>query len=452
MSVKTRGKKWLKMESLKGLPIDSNSDRASSVASNRRPLMAAVLGNAIEYYDHSLYGLFAAYLAVVFFDAANPTFAILATYATFISSYAVRPIAGLLLGRLADLRGHRFVLILTINLMTAGTFGIALIPGHNVIGLWSPVLLVICRLLQGVGASAEYTVATSYALSNSSAHRQQLIVGISNAATNIGPLLASLLALALTYSYGNTFLESGAWRIPFLLSAPVGLLVLYLRRKAFEDSPQEKKSELKQGTAHQPMFAALRGHWGMMARVIGLGAGQRVGTFCLQTYFVTALIRQGVDGPVAMFASILICVVGAPMSIFGGLLGDRLGGRSILITGYALYMAVTVPLFQMLGVSLSLSILGIGVYAVLNNVIAPALSHAYIMSFPPEVRGAASTLNFNVGTVLFGSTAPFVATWLLSYTGTEVAFGWYMTAFCAVSCATAIFAYPHSPKIQRNAH
>ena len=409
---------------------------------DRRPLVAAILGNAIEYYDHSLYGLFAAYLAVVFFDSSDPAFALLATYATFISSYAVRPIAGLLLGRLADLRGHRFVLILTINLMTAGTFGIALLPGHEEIGLWSPLLLIMCRLMQGIGASAEYTVATSYALKYSSKHRQQLTVGLSNAATNIGPFLASLIALFLTYSYGGSFLESGAWRIPFLLSAPVGLLVLYLRRQSIESSVHEDQVGPSEKVARVPMFTALRGHWGMMARVIGLGAGQRVGTFCLQTYFVTALIRQGVDGPIAMLASILICVIGAPVSIVGGLLGDRFGGRPILVTGYALYIAVTVPLFHVLGVSIPLSILGMCIYAILNNIIAPALSHSYIMSFPQDVRGAASTLNFNVGTVLFGSTAPFVATWLATRTGSEEMFGWYMTAFCAISCATAIFAYP----------
>ncbi len=428
---------------------DSDADQATSSTSNRRPLMAAILGNAIEYYDHSLYGLFAAYLAIVFFDSFDPAFALLATYATFIVSYAVRPIAGLLLGRLADLRGHRFVLILTINLMTAGTFGIALLPGHEVIGLWSPILLVICRLMQGIGASAEYTVATSYALKYSSEHRQQLIVGLSNAATNIGPLLASLVALILTYSYGDRFVESGAWRIPFLLSAPIGLFVLYLRRQSIEEGLDNAQTASDQEVARVPMFTALRGHWSMMARVIGLGAGQRVGTFCLQTYFVTALIRQGVDGPVAMLASILICVIGAPMSIVGGLLGDRFGGRSVLISGYVLYVAVTLPLFHVLGVSVALSILGICIYAILNNVIAPALSHSYIMSFPPEVRGAASTLNFNVGTVLFGSTAPFVATWLVTRTGSEVAFGWYMTAFCAVSCATAVFAYPDALRTRR---
>lgn len=416
---------------------------------DRRPLVAAILGNAIEYYDHSLYGLFAAYLAVVFFDSSDPAFALLATYATFISSYAVRPIAGLLLGRLADLRGHRFVLILTINLMTAGTFGIALLPGHEEIGLWSPLLLIMCRLMQGIGASAEYTVATSYALKYSSKHRQQLIVGLSNAATNIGPFLASLIALFVTYAYGDSFLESGAWRIPFLLSAPVGLLVLYLRRQSIEDEQPRDQAGPDEEVARVSMFTALRGHWGMMARVIGLGAGQRVGTFCLQTYFVTALIRQGVDGPLAMLASILICIIGAPMSIVGGLLGDRFGGRSVLITGYVLYVAVTVPLFHVLGVSVPLSILGICIYAILNNVIAPALSHSYIMSFPQEVRGAASTLNFNVGTVLFGSTAPFVATWLVARTGSEVMFGWYMTAFCAVSCATAVFAYPDALRTRR---
>jgi MHS family proline/betaine transporter-like MFS transporter len=201
----------------------------------RRPLLVAVLGNLVEWYDATLYGLLAVFLARAFFSFSHPATALLATYATLITSYIVRPVAGLLLGRLADLRGHRFVLILTINLMSLGTVGIGLLPTYAAIGLWSPVLLVLCRTLQGIGASAEYTVATSYVLEQQRGSRPNYLIGWSIAATNLGPLLASVVAIVLTTWFGDRFAETGAWRIPFLLSAPLGLLALYLRRQMIDD-------------------------------------------------------------------------------------------------------------------------------------------------------------------------------------------------------------------------
>ena len=408
----------------------------------RRPLLAATLGNAIEYYDNALFGLLAAFLARAFFDFKDPNTALLATYATFITSYAIRPVAGLLLGRLADLHGHRSVLILTINLMTLGTFCIGLLPTYSAVGIWSPLLLVLCRAMQGIGASAEFTVATSYALEHGPANRQHYLVGWCIAATNLGPLIASLVAIMATWAYGDAFFRSGAWRVPFLLSAPIGLLAFYLRTQIKEDGLLHSRSAADKKFARVPLFLALRGHWSTVAKVIALGAGQRVGTFCIQTYFLTALIRHGFGASMAMFASILICLIGAPANVLGGLLADKIGGRHVLIGGFAIYAAVTVPLFSVLGISVPLAILGIVICSLMNNIVAPPLSHAYIMSFPRAVRGAAAALNFNVGTALIGATAPLFATFLVARTGSEVAFGWYMAALCLVSFATAAVAYP----------
>jgi MHS family proline/betaine transporter-like MFS transporter len=422
----------------------SNSVRSDRQNPNGhgRHLFATVLGNAIEYYDNALYGLLAAFLGRAFFGFRDSSTALLATYATFILSYAVRPVAGVLLGRLADLRGYRFVLILTVNLMTLGTFGIGMLPTYQAVGIWSPLLLILCRAMQGIGASAEFTVATSYALEHGPARRQQYLSGWSIAATNVGPLIASIIAIAVTWTYGARFFASGAWRIPFLLAGPVGLLTLYLRTKISDDGLLNGTSVADRKSSRVPLFLALRGQWSMVARVIALGAGQRVGGFCIQTYFVTALIRQGFDGPLAMVGSVLLYLVGAPAAIFGGLLADRIGGRKVLVVGFAIFAAVTVPIFTVLGTSVPLTLLALVICSTINNMIAPPLSHAYIMAFPSAVRGAAAALNYNLGTVLFGATAPLIATWLVSFTGSEVAFGWYMAAICMLSCLTAAFAYP----------
>lgn len=423
-------------------PSDPVAPAATKPSGYGKPLFVAILGNVIEYYDATLYGLLAVFLSRAFFAFSDANTALLATYATFIIAYAVRPIAGVLLGHLADIKGHRFVLMLTINLMTIGTVGIGLLPTYATIGIWAPVLLIFLRTVQGVGASAEYTVATSYAIEQGPSKRSQYLTGWSNAGANMGPMLASLIAMLLASTFGDEFLNTGGWRIPFLLSAPLGLLVFYLRRQMVTDGMAHSPSPEVRREARVPLIVALRGHWGTVWSVIAMGAGQRVGTFCIQAYFVTALIRLGYGGTMSMLISIVLFGIGVPTSVYGGVLADRFGGRKMLVLFFGLYTLATMPLFYVMGLSLPLTMLGLLVCAVLNNLVAAPLSASYIMSFPRAVRGAASALNYNVGSALIGATAPLTATWLVGRTGSEHAFGWYMAGMCLVSCLAAAFFFP----------
>lgn len=160
---------------------------------------------------------------------------------------------------------------------------------------------------------------------------------------------------------------------------------------------------------------AVRYYWRDMLKAIGLGAGQRIGSYTIQAYFVTALISAGFPTSLALLASMLTYAVGPVPSIWGGILVDRHGARVPLLVGYGLFVLLTVPTFT-----------------------------AYVLSFPPEVRSSAAALNFNIGTSLIGSTAGLIAVWLHGMTGTDVAFGWYMTSACVVSILVTVFALPPS--------
>ena len=411
----------------------------------RRVMLTAVLGNVIEWYDNALYGILAVFMANAFFPGTNPTTALLATYAGLIVAYAVRPVGGVILGRLSDLRGHKKILLLTINLMTFGTVAIGLLPTYHAIGALAPMLLIMCRLIQGIGASGEYTVAANYMLEHGPPDRRQYLAGWSVGSTSLGPLLASIVALILSSTIGRAGFEAGGWRIPFLLAAPLGLLTLYIRQHV-RDLPRIEQAlgeaEADEAVMALPFLDAIKLHWRGMAQVILLGAGQRVGTFCIQTYFVTALIAQGFGDARALFASILCYVVGPPAAIIGGILADRFGGRVVLIVGFAAFTLLTVPAFAALGTSLTATLLAVIVFTIVNNFVGAPLTHAYVLAFPENVRGTAAALNYNIGTTLIGSTAPLAATWLYAQTGTNTSFAWYMTAVCLVSLIVALVAYP----------
>ena len=421
------------------------SDEGSPVW--RRVLFTAVLGNVVEWYDHALYGILAVFMARVFFPEGDMHAALIATYVGLIASYAIRPIGGVVMGRLSDVRGHRYTLVLTIALMTVGTILIGLLPGYAAIGIAAPILLMVCRLIQGVGASGEYTVAANFILEHGPRKRRQYLAGWSVGSTSFGPLLASIVALSLIMTLPEDAFAHWGWRVPFLLAAPLGLVTLYIRRSVPElpRIQQILSHDQVDKPPSRPFTDAVRDHWREMCQVIALGAGQRVGTFCIQTYFVAALINSGFGADKALFASILTYLIGPPAAIWGGILADRHGGRRVLLIGYTAFVLLTVPTFLALGAgSVVVATIAVVGFTFINNFIGAPLTHAYVLTFKPEVRGTAAALNFNVGTTLIGSTAPLLATWLHMRTGTDVSFGWYMTAICVVSLLIATFAYPRA--------
>jgi MFS transporter, MHS family, proline/betaine transporter len=420
-------------------------DPGPDLRARRKVLLSAMLGNVVEYYDFSLYGTLAVIISRQFFPSGDPVVGLLSAYAGVVLAYALRPVAGMVLGPLADLRGRRFVLILTLVVMSIGTAGIGLMPTYAAIGIAAPVLVLFCRVLQGIGASVEYTTAANFIFEHERGNRRNYLAGLSVASTSVGPLLATLVSFLLITAMPAEAFDAWGWRIPFLLAIPMALIGVYIRRHV-DETPQFKEMAAlaEQNKVEQtPFRTAVREHWGAMLRAIGLGAGQRVGSFVIQAYFVTAMINAGFGASNALLASLLTYAIGPFPAVWGGKLADRYGGRVPLIVGYGLFVLLTVPTFLAIGSgSLTLAVIAVVAFTFINNFVGAPLTTAYVMSFPPEVRGSASALNYNIGTTALGSTAGLIAVWLFGVTGTNAAFGWYMTAICVISILVAVFAMP----------
>ncbi|GAA1086668.1 MFS transporter [Streptomyces javensis] len=421
---------------------------APARSTRRRVYASTMIGNVVEYYDFTLYGTLAAVLAKLFFPSGDGLVALFSTYVGVSLSYFIRPLGAVLLGPLADRRGRRGVLILTLSLMSVGTAGIGLLPTYAAIGAAAPVLLLLSRVLQGLGASVEYTTAAQFLLEHEpGSRRRNYLAGLMNATCSVGSLLGSGVAFVLTVVMPTATFDSWGWRIPFLLAIPMAFIGFYIRNR-LDETPEfeQMKRQVDAVEAKQtPLRDAVRLYWRDMLKAIGLGAGQRIGSYTIQAYLVTALISAGFPTSLALLASMLTYAVGPLPSVWGGVLADRYGARLPLLVGYGLFMALTVPTFMAIGSSsIVLATLAVVVFTVLNNLVAAPLNVACVLSFPPEVRSSAAALNFNVGTSLIGSTAGLVAVWLHDLTGSDVSFGWYMTAACAVSALVAVFALPEA--------
>lgn len=418
----------------------------------KKVLVSAMLGNVVEYYDFSLYGTLAVIISRQFFPESNATVGLLSTYAGVVLAYALRPLAGMVLGPLGDLKGRRFVLILTLAVMSIGTAGIGLMPTYAAIGIFAPILILFCRVLQAIGASVEYTTAANFIFEHDRGNRRNFLAGLIVASTSVGPLLSTLACYLVISLMPEQAFNTWGWRIPFLLAIPMALVGIYIRRHV-EETPEfkevaeaAKRSKVKQ----TPFRTAVRYHWREMLKAIGLGAGQRVGSFVIQAYFVTAMVNAGFAASNALLASLLTYAIGPIPAIWGGKIADRYGAKLPLVVGYGLFVVLTVPTFVAIGSdSLVLAIVAVVAFTFINNFVGAPLTTAYVMSFPPEVRSSASALNYNIGTTLLGSTAGMVAVWLFDLTGTNTAFGWYMTAICAVSVLVSLFAMPAAVDEQR---
>src|SRR6202034_1256731 len=204
-------------------------------------VVATSIGNALEWYDITVYGYFAAYLSKAFFPNSDPTISILLTFGTFGLSYLIRPIGGVVLGAYADRYGRKASLMISIVMMTLGTFVIAFMPTYETIGILAPVAVLAARLVQGFSAGGEFGSSTAFLVEHAP-ERRGFIASWQFASQGLANLFASAFGVGLTLWMAPADLQSWGWRIPFLLGALVGPAGLYIRNQ-LEDAtapPAEK--------------------------------------------------------------------------------------------------------------------------------------------------------------------------------------------------------------------
>ncbi|MFJ3659773.1 MFS transporter [Streptomyces sp. NPDC090119] len=401
-------------------------------ARQRRTAAASVVGSILEWYDFFLFGACAAIVFnKIFFPSISPFAATLASFATFGLGFAVRPVGGLLLAHLGDRIGRRPVLILTVVLMGAGTLAIGLLPTYHQIGIWAPVLLVLCRMMQGFGVGAE--LGGAYVMSTEAAqeHKRGLYGSLPGAGEFIGVVIASGAIAAVSTLPEDDFLSWG-WRIPFLASALVVVIALLIRNAA----PETEQFEAARDSGRRerlPVLAAIKARPKAIALLIGSGCATAIASYAIQGYLPSYLTHQlGLSSGTAVLGITIASAVSILTIPLAGALSDRVGRKPVMIGGAVAITLFAYPFFLMVDTRepwLIYTAITIAFALFLNSIFAVAGTF-YAESLPTEVRYSGLVFVREINGVIFAGTSPFIATLLVGAGGDRP---WYLAGYMAAA-------------------
>ncbi|HEY1840658.1 MAG TPA: MFS transporter [Mycobacterium sp.] len=411
----------------------------------RRSIKGASIGNFMEWYDFGVYGYIATTIAQVFYPG-NSVSAIhlLATFSTLAAAFVVRPLGGFLFGPLGDRIGRKRVLMITIVLMTAGTTATGLLPGYNTIGVWAPILLVVARLFQGLSTGGEYVGAMTYIVEQAPDRKRGMVVGFLPLGNLGGFVVAGLLVTGLQTWLPSHAMLTWGWRVPLLLSAPLGVVALYMRTKLDESPDYQGDSQEVHGPGDgsRQYRWTIAEQWRSMLVCAALVYTANSADYMLSGYLPTYLkvfVHVGHAAALAMITGTLTIL--AMLLVLVAALSDRIGVKPIMRTGCGLLIVASIPAFLLIrhGGGLPLVFIGvllIGLMELCFDSTSPATLPAL---FPTNVRNGALAIAYNVSISALGGTTPLIAQALVSGTGNTMVPAYMLIVAGLVGAVTLLF-------------
>jgi MFS family permease len=405
----------------------------------KRVVAATVAGNALEFYDFVTYAFFAVYIGKTFFPASTPLGSLLLSVAVFGVGFFARPVGGVLIGAFADRAGRRPAMLLTIALITLGTLGLALTPSYERIGLAAPIIVVICRLIQGLALGGEVGPSSAFLIESAPPAQRGLYASWQLASQGAAGLVAGAIGLLLTNTLAPAEMLAWGWRVPFLVGLLLVPLALYLRH----NMPETLHAAPAQ--AHNKGVTGLKRQRGLIGLAVLVVMGGTVSTYVgnfMTTYAITTLKMSPV---LAMGATVVGGLSTLVFSLLGGWLCDRYGRKPTMFWPRVAAAVLTVPAFMMLIANPSATTLFAvsGFLAALTAVSGAASLVAIPELLPRGIRATGMSIAYAIGVSLFGGTTQLVITWLIGVTGNPAAPAWYV-AGASVVTAVAMLAMPES--------
>jgi len=378
---------------------------------------ASSSGTLIEFYDFYLYGVLAGFFATHFFpgDLRN---GFLFSLGIFWTGFVVRPLGAVLFGHLGDLIGRKYTFMLSLGLMGLATFLVGCLPTYDSIGWLAPVLLVACRVVQGVALGGEYGGAATYVAEHAPDGQRGFYTSWIQTTATMGIVMALLVIMVFRLGLGDEAFTAYGWRFPFLLSAVLVLFSAYIRLKLHE-SPLFARLKEQGRASRNPVrdtYSSGR-NWGLMALALfgftaPMGVVWYTGQFYALNYMQAVLMVDYLTVYAVMMAALLL---GSPFFIVFGWLSDRIGRRAIMTAGFALAVVSFWPVFSWLGEYRDNPVILTALVwymMILVTMVYGPLAAFLVELFPARIRYSSMSLPYHIGAGVFGGGVPFIATWL----------------------------------------
>lgn len=416
-------------------------DDAERSRSLKKVIWAAGIGHFVEWFDFGLYGTLAASIAVNFFNTGDPRAALLASFAVFAAGFIVRPLGGIFWGNVGDRVGRKTTLA-TVVLLTAGaTFVMGLLPTYHTVGLWAPVLLVLVRLVQGFACGGESSGATTLLAEFAPSGRRGFMTSFIDVFGPMAYVAGSGTVLLVSGVFGDAGLAAWAWRIPFLIAGPLGLVGIYLRTR-LEETPEFRALKESGQVQKSSVKASVSTAWRLLLFCVGFVVIKAVASWLLQTflpsYFQTYLSYSPRTSYTVTLACWLFIAIIVPVV---GHFSDRFGRRPFMIAGCIGFIVCTYPVFLLMKVGTFEAALGsmliLGLFIALFD---GPMNAAMAELFPASIRYGGVSLAYNISVAIFGGLTPYFSSWLIKASGSDTAPAFWVIAAAIVSLIAVVSA------------
>ncbi len=401
------------------------------------------MGNALEFYDFTTYSLFAVQIGNVFFPEQTSFVKLMFSLLTFAVGFVARPVGAVVLGAYGDRAGRKPAMLISFTMMGLGILGLVLTPGYATIGAAAPVLLVVCRLIQGFALGGEVGPTTAFLIEAAPLKRRALIGSWQSASQGIASLFGASIGLAMTQFASPHFVEAYGWRIAFGLGAIVLPFGFYLRRALPET--------LHRGEAVSDLHPTARGPFSH-ARPILLGLAM-IMSFTTSTYvllYMTTYASQTLHmSPFDSFgASVANGFSSVAFALLGGYLADRYGRKPVMITARTLFMLAVFPAFLLMvrNHNAVTVIAATGILAAFSSTSVGVALVALTESLRKDVRSSGLAIVYAIGVTVFGGLAQPLVTWVMKVTGNPMAPAFYLVFTAAVGITAMAFLRETRPE------
>jgi MHS family proline/betaine transporter-like MFS transporter len=429
-------------------PEHSRTTEYGGRAHKPKTVIGGTIGNVMEWYDFALYGYFAPVLSQLFFPSEDKLASLIATFGVFAAGFVMRPLGGVVFGWIGDRIGRDAVLKISIITMGTATFLLGALPTAGTVGVWAGVLLVAVRLIQGLSVGGEFSGSVTYIVETSPLHRRGFSGSWANFGSIAGTLAGSGFAALDSTVFSPASVQDWGWRVPFLLGG-VFAAAAYLYVRRLGSVPQMAHHE-EQHKEDNPLHEALTRNRRETLLAIVFASGYGICFYIPLVYLPTySHVVAGLGNDVTLQVNSLGLALAMPMIPLAGWVSDHvLRRRTVLLIAFALMAVSGWALVAFSGGLMGESLPGGATGDLIAGQIVMALMIAipmgaapamFVEMFPVADRLTGYSLAYNVGLGVAGGTAPMIATWLMSATGTDSAPGAYLTGAAIVSAVALWF-------------